>query len=163
MTRKLACVFAITTIVISFLGCGPGNPQGRKAVSGRVTLDGAPIESGSIDFQPLQAGGTSSGSMITNGNYQMAEEEGLPVGKYRVTITAAPPQPASLPAGYMPGDDLPPAPPPKQKVPPEWNAKEQTIEVKPDGPMEFNFAIESSKTEKPKAEAETPKPETPKK
>ena len=33
-------------------GCGPGNPLGRKAVSGTVTLNGAPLPAGSIMFEP---------------------------------------------------------------------------------------------------------------
>jgi hypothetical protein len=146
MTRhNLSTIVAFALVTCISIGCGPDNSLGRRPVSGQVTLDGAPIESGSIDFQPLQSGGTSSGGLITNGTYEISEEQGLPVGKYRVTIVAAAPQPTSLPAGYMPGDELPAAPPQKQKVPSAWNEKGETIEVKPEGPNKFDFAIESAK------------------
>src|SRR5438270_13864003 len=83
-------------------GCGD-NPLGRKAISGRVTVGGKPLESGSIEFTPLAAGGLPSGGLIEHGRYAIARENGLPVGKYRVAIVDNPPAPP-LPPGHMPGD-----------------------------------------------------------
>ncbi len=147
MTRhQLGLLIIGLSLFLLVQGCGPGNPLGRKAISGAVTLDGAPIESGSIDFQPLQAGGVSSGSVISNGNYTIAENQGLPVGKYQVSVFASNPNPPQLPPGGMPGDDAPEGPPPKQTVPPEWNEKgDQNIEVKEQGPFKFNFDITTKK------------------
>ena len=133
-------VFGLCVLSLA-CGCREGNPLGRKAVSGTVKLDGAPVKSGGIDFQPMQSGGTSSGAVITDGNYSIAELQGLPVGKYRVRISATD-QPAgstSLPAGAMPGDEV--TKPAKELVPDAWNAKGEQIEVKADGPNKFDFDI----------------------
>ena len=141
ISRIAAGVLCASLIPLA-VGCGGANPLGRKPVSGNVTLNGTPIENGSIAFSPLD-GGTQSGGLISGGNYSIEEEKGLVPGKYRVEIYAQPAAP-ELPPGHMPGDPLPP--PPKEMVPPEWNVNsKQTIEVTADSPTEFNFDITSKK------------------
>ena len=136
---------ALLTFVLAalLLGCGPENPLGRKAVSGKVTLDGAPLGQGNIELHPMFQGGVQSGGVITNGSYAIPAHEGVIPGKYRVSIIDFVPTPP-LPPGHMPGDVLPPSPPPK--VPAEWNGKSQkTIEVTKEGPFTFDFDIETKK------------------
>ena len=122
------------------LGCGSGNPQNRKAVSGKVNVNGAPLAGGAINFEPIGGGTVGSGAMITAGTYAMAEKEGLPPGKYRVTITGNEGAGFKPSAGKMPGDEDMPAT--KSLVPPDWK---QEIEVKEQGPVEFNFDISDKK------------------
>jgi hypothetical protein len=113
---------------------------GRHAISGTVTFNGAPVDNGTINFQPMDQGPTSSGATFTGGKYELPEDKGLPAGRYLVSISAPKPGTGSTPPeGAMPGD---PVTPPTELIPPEWNAKsEQTIEVKPEGPFEFNFDV----------------------
>jgi len=126
-----------------FIGCGPENPKGRKALSGHVTLDGGPLEQGNIEFHPMFEGGLQSGGRIVSGNYSIPAHEGVVLGQYRVSITDFVPTPP-LPAGHMPGDPVPPSP--KPKVPAEWNTKSQhTVEVNKEGPFKFNFDIQTKK------------------
>ena len=140
--------FVITAIGIAlgalFVGCGPDNPLGRHALSGKVTLDGNPLEQGNVEFHPMFEGGVQSGGTITGGSYSIPAHEGATPGKYRVSIIDFVPTPP-LPPGHMPGDPLPPSPRPK--VPVEWNTRsQQTIEVKKEGPFEFNFEIRTKQT-----------------
>jgi hypothetical protein len=129
--------------LILFVGCGGNNPLGRKALSGNVKLDGAPLEQGNIEFHPLFEGGVQSGGVITNGRYSIPAHEGALVGKHRVAITDFVPTPP-LPPGHMPGDILPPSP--KPKVPASWTSKsQQTVEVTKEGPYKFDFNIETKK------------------
>jgi hypothetical protein len=138
----LACVLASCLFALA-AGCGADNPLGRKAISGNVTLDGAPIANGSVNFQPMQSGGVSSGAVITAGKYSIVAEQGLPTGKYRVVINATDAAAGQLPAGAMPGDDVPEA---KELVPPEWNEKsEHMIDVTDKSAQEFNFDISTKK------------------
>jgi hypothetical protein len=133
-------LFAVGAATV--LGCGGDNPLGRKAISGKVTLDGQPLANGQIELHPLE-GGVQSGEAIKNGMYSMSTASGPAVGKYRVVIYDTYETPP-LPPGHMPGDDLPPAP--KPKVPPEWNSKtKQTIEIKAEGPFKFDFDIQTKK------------------
>ena len=125
-----------------FLGCGPGNPLGRKALSGVVTLDGAPLDNGTIEFHPLE-GGVQSGGLVHAGHYSISADKGATPGKYRVQISDTYETPP-LPPGHMPGDDPPPAF--KSKIPPQWNSKSNhEIEIKKEGPFQFNFHIDSKK------------------
>lgn len=82
--------FGMCLLIVTLMtGCGSSNPLNRQAVSGTVSLGGEPIASGSIEFQPTGAGGTMSGAVITNGEYQIPLESGLPPGEYLVRISSA--------------------------------------------------------------------------
>lgn len=66
-------------------GCGGSE---RAGVSGKVTVDGEPIENGLIRFTPLPGtDAPSAGSAITNGSYSVPADKGLMAGRYRVEIT----------------------------------------------------------------------------
>jgi hypothetical protein len=141
-TAVVGC--AVPAILLFFgFGCSQDNPRGRKALAGHVTLDGAPLDQGNIEFHPLFEGGLQSGGTISSGSYSIPAHQGVLFGKYRVAIEDFVPTPPT-PPGYMPGDKLPPSP--KPKVPPDWNSKSQhTIEVKKEGPFKFNFDIVTKK------------------
>lgn len=123
-------------------GCG-ADPLGRQPVSGKVTLDGAPLEKGSIGFQPVEGGITSSGAVIAQGAYTISREKGLPPGKYRVVINAIKPGTGQveLPPGGMPGDEVE-GKPAEELIPPEWNTEsKQFVEVSSSAPAEFVHEI----------------------
>ena len=122
-------------------GCGVGDPLGRRPVSGTVTLDGAPLQEGSISFQPTGGGTTSSGAVIAQGKYTIPQDKGLPPGKYRVVINAVKPGTGTaLAHGAMPGDEE--GPPAEELIPPEWNTEsQQFVEVPASGPAEFTHRI----------------------
>ena len=126
----------------SLLGCGGGDGLNRKAISGKVTVDGAAVPNGSVNFEPLYQGGVGSGAVITKGAYKIEQKDGLPPGKYRVQITGDDGTNFGVSPGKMPGDeDMPPI---KQLVPASWNSgSKHEIEVKAEGPFEFDFAIDS--------------------
>lgn len=137
---KIAVLFSL----VGFLGCGGGDGLNRKAISGKVTVDGAAVPNGSISFEPLYQGGVGSGAVITKGAYSIAQKDGLPPGKYRVQITGNDGTNFPVSPGKMPGDEM--APPIKQLVPASWNTEsKQEIEVKNEGPFEFSFPIDTKK------------------
>jgi hypothetical protein len=138
----LLLFYSILPLVL-LAGCGRENPLGRKAISGKVTLDGAALDQGNIEFHPMFEGGVQSGGRITSGSYSIPAHEGVLVGKYRVSISDFVPTPP-LPPGHMPGDPIPPSP--KPKVPAEWNSNSQhTVVVKKEGPFIFDFEIITKK------------------
>jgi hypothetical protein len=120
-------------------GCS-GDSSGRYAISGTVKLDGAPLDKGNISFQPVEGGLTSSGAVISQGEYSIPRDKGLPVGKYRVEINAAGAGGGNPTAADAAPGDAPP--PPKELIPAEWNeSSTHTIEVKKEGPFVFPFEI----------------------
>ncbi len=73
---------ALAVCCVAFVGCGP--KDGLTPISGTVTLDGAPIEKGTINFAPKGGPGTAAGGPIVNGKY----EARVSPGKMAVTIYA---------------------------------------------------------------------------
>lgn len=121
-------------------GCG-GDPLGRYAISGSVSVDGAPLANGNISFQPTESQPTSSGAVVTGGKFSIPREAGLVAGKYRVVVNAAVPgtEGKVIAADAQPGGPPSPA---QELIPPDWNtSSQQMIEVKPEGPFEFPFEI----------------------
>ena len=88
LTGRSVC--NLTVIVAGLLllaGCG-GDALGRKAISGTVNLDDAPLAKGNVRFEPLQAENpTTGGAVIRKGKFQLSREHGLPPGSYRVSIS----------------------------------------------------------------------------
>ena len=69
-------------------GCGEADAN-RNAVSGNVTLDGNPVEQGSILFIPTDGTeGAATGGPIENGHYRIDKAQGAATGWNRVEIRA---------------------------------------------------------------------------
>lgn len=120
-------------------GCGgKQNPLGRQPIRGSVALDGKPLESGSIRFEPVD-GRTMTGSYIKDGAFELPDENGLPVGAYKVSISS-PWRDPSLPQP-SPGE---PSPPPIERVAPQFNIK-STLKVDIiDGQNDLTFEVQSA-------------------
>jgi hypothetical protein len=75
-------------------GCS-GN--GFGLVAGIVSLDGKPLEGGSVTFYPAKSGPLSYSDIASDGSYQIrtASRQGLLPGKYVATVSyrSAPPSP----------------------------------------------------------------------
>ena len=125
-------------------GCG-GDGLPRQAVSGSVTLDGRPLESGAIAFQPTSpdGGGIAVGAVVQGGSFSVSRAEGPTPGNYRVSITSPREgKPTARTQAARPGDgDAPPA---VETIPPRYNATTTlTAEVKADGGNTFEFPLKS--------------------
>jgi hypothetical protein len=69
-------------------GCGGREYTGERRfpLSGRVTVDGQPMQMGVISFLPEDKTGHVSGGPIQTGTYSVPEPKGATAGKYRVEI-----------------------------------------------------------------------------
>ncbi|VTR99239.1 hypothetical protein [Tuwongella immobilis] len=130
--------------LMGLLGCGPSG----AVVMGTVTLDGKPVDDGSITFEPADGQGASVGSTITAGKFQVDSTQGMLPGKKKVTIRASQKTGKQVAAS-------PPAPagtmvdevrifPPRGTAPPVESA-----EIKP-GDNQLEFALQSKPTGKSK-------------
>lgn len=121
-------------------GCSEANPLGRRAISGTVTFQGQPLDYGAIRFQPT--GGTNSveaGAVITQGRYQVPEEQGLPPGSYKVWVMS-PEQGPAAPAEEAPGETSKSLA--KDRLPPQYNVQTTLVaDVPATGKAEFNFDL----------------------
>ncbi|MBI3467451.1 MAG: hypothetical protein HY000_30955 [Planctomycetes bacterium] len=112
-----------------FAGCGTSD---RAEISGKVTLNGTPIEDGDISFFPEPGSAAAQSSApIKDGEYRISEEWGLVAGSYQVRINAYRPSTDKsnmLAGGFL---DKPPTTPGipnrEQFLPKKFNA-ESTLE-----------------------------------
>lgn len=99
MRVSAACplFLALGMLLVSLAGCG----SDRKAVApveGVVTLDGKPVTSGYVSFDPIDEAGdafpgkSGVGAIGKDGRYQLSTYEqgdGAIVGRHRVSVTPA--------------------------------------------------------------------------
>jgi hypothetical protein len=126
--------------MVLMTGCGPRSD--RLAVSGEVSLDGAPLDAGSIRFTSMGGTQIASGASIQQGEYHIPQEKGLTPGKYHVEITApdVKAKPVMVPVG--PGGRGMPVQP--DRIPPQYNINsKETVDVGVDGDNHFTFNIKS--------------------
>jgi len=121
------------------IGCSQAN--GRQGLDGTVTLDGKPLEAGSIAFVPQP--GTSSptaGGDISQGRFSIAAPGGVTPGTFRVEITATRGTGKTLtdPRFGKPVDET------VQYIPAQYNSNSRlTATITEQGPNRFEFAIQS--------------------
>jgi hypothetical protein len=132
-------------VCILFLS-GCGHRTDRLPVRGKVTLNGQPLDGGSIRFASEGAAKVVvSGATIQNGEFQIPVEKGLPPATYHVEIyspdTKAPPVSYASPPG---GPKMPPTAP--ERIPAEYNVNSQkTVAVAADKDNHFDFDIASGR------------------
>lgn len=138
IARFGAALLATASLMSS--GCGEPNPLGRRAVHGAVSFQGKPVDYGQIQFQPEDPQhGVSSGSMISDGKYQITVAQGLPPGSYQVMISA-PDRGKQEKVEGPPGDERTLS---KDRIPAKYNLK-TTLKVevpKARGSYEANFDL----------------------
>lgn len=78
------------TMALCGAGCAGCKPAPR-AIDGRVTLAGEPLDEAAIVFVPLEPGRKKTGAQIVAGEYHLPKEDGLAPGTYRVEIIDNPP------------------------------------------------------------------------
>jgi hypothetical protein len=125
-----AAAWAGLTVLLA-AGCGRA---GKGTVTGRVTLDGNPVEKGTVQFFPLDGKGQTAHAPIRGGMFT-AE---VPVGVKRVEINAP------RVAGQRPAYDTPDSPLVdvyRETIPTKYNAQsELRTEVKA-GRNEADFPL----------------------
>lgn len=98
ITSFLHCPLAVVLISsIILVGCGGDVGQGVE-VSGTVTLDGAPLESGTVAFIG-ENGSAAAVGQIKNGQFslsQSANASGIPTGSYKVKVESWKVQPGAV-------------------------------------------------------------------
>jgi hypothetical protein len=93
-------------LLVAFAGCG-GKPA---TVSGVVTLDGKPLERGSVGFTPISGGMRAAGVIDGEGRYTLStnRDMGLEIGEYAVTVVSREPGPENAQGPPMPGPYITP-------------------------------------------------------
>lgn len=131
---RVLTVLAVATCV-ALVGCGGGVE--RADVYGTVTYQGEPVEEGTISFEPKDKGPLVA-TNITEGEYQLKGDRGVPPGSYHVKISSTVEDTEAFEEG------MGPEPPRKEVLPEKYNiATELTLDVPSgEGSLEKNFDLE---------------------
>ncbi len=127
--RNAALLLFYATGFFPLVGCG--EEQGRSSISGTVTYEGQPLETGFVNFLPQNGDGPTAAGEVTKGQFSVT---GIFPGKKRVQIQAA-----DQSRTYSS-----PAPTPNTKdsaiFPPNAIGNNQTIEIIP-GSQTLDFKL----------------------
>ena len=91
MSSSLHLTF-IATLLLATAGCaGSGDGLPREPISGKVMLDGQPLDGGMITFLPEGGGEPVVSSVVKDGAFELPRADGPIAGGHRVTIWATKP------------------------------------------------------------------------
>lgn len=99
---RVAGIYSLGLVACLLAGCGGGDEFSTASVAGTVTMNGQPVNGGSITFVPIAdgegnlAGKPASGPVQEDGAFTLStyqENDGAVIGKHRVMYS--PPQPIS--------------------------------------------------------------------
>jgi hypothetical protein len=76
--------FVLTVGAVTLLQIGCNHAPTTGQVKGSVTLDGKPLEDGTVRFAPLEGRANTSGGLIKSGEFTA----NVPIGKFRVEISS---------------------------------------------------------------------------
>lgn len=129
-----ACVLAS---LVALTGCGGDGTSGVN-VSGTVTLDNAPLETGMITFLPVDGKGATAGATITNGKYSTKIEPGSKkVSIISEKVTGQTPRDPADPSGEQITHT-------QQIIPPQYNDQSTlTVDVPAGGKSDADFPLTS--------------------
>ena len=147
MLRQTTILAGFMVGLTMMLGCGTRDPLDRQAVSGTVSLDGQPLDQGTIEFVP-EAGGSGilSGGLISGGEFAIPADKGLPPGTYTVRISSGDSNGANAGGSdvALPGDlqDVQPA---AERIPARYNVQsELTAEIVAGHNNRLSFELHSN-------------------
>lgn len=131
----LFCCFALLFAVIA--GCGGSGPE-MGSVTGKVTLDGQPLEGATVQFQPVTGEPKSPSSGVTDasGYYELkftASKDGATIGDHKVTISKTV---TTEDANGNEGEE-------KETLPAKYNTKSDLTATVEAGSQTIDFALDS--------------------
>lgn len=141
--RQLLAFVLLNGACLFVAGCGGGDAGGPRgvAVSGTVTLDGAPLDHGTV---LIKWKGNAAGGEIANGKFAIPANVGPIPGKHRVEISSL--EGGTKVTSTDPAKAMEEAsgPPPTERIPANYNTESTlTAEVKAGGDT-FSFELKSA-------------------
>lgn len=131
----MRCTSCILVVGLLGVGCGGGSGPQKYRVTGTVQYKGTPLAGGSIDFIPEEGDRTGTVSTeVKAGKFEFPKANGVPAGKYKVSITAGFSGPPPNPSGEDKGG------PRIVELPERYNSRTTLrAEVTPTGANVFSF------------------------
>lgn len=135
--RRLAGVLVILPLMFGILVTGCSNDLKKYSISGQLSFEGKPIQTGEITIAPAGGTGRPDSTLFSNGQYQLS----VTAGKKVVRISAWSSDPALVgpPPPDMPKGGINPD---REYIPTRYNeASTLEIEVLPQSGQTFDFQL----------------------
>ena len=161
MVRSFVASVAVSVAVFGISGCGGGADGGQPvfAVSGTVTMSGAPLANATVAFAPQGDQPTAIGKTDKQGNFILTtydHGDGAAAGSYNVVVSKPAPSRSGASTTQRHGADYKPARTPEDAghaaegessdlIPERYRSSKDTplkAEVQADGDNEFTFDLE---------------------
>lgn len=136
---RRTCLVGLLTMMVTLVGCGRASGPQTAVVSGKITLNGAPLESGQINFVPGDGVGAPAGAKISGGNYKAD----VPLGAKRVEIRA--PKVVGQKDAYEGDPNSPKIDLIEEMIPPRYNAQSELKATVNTGRNVQDFSLEAPK------------------
>ena len=138
ITRTIHGTIVVFLFLAVVVGCGA--PE-RSAVSGKVLLDGQPVDGGDISFIPLDGNNSlAAGGKITAGSYSIPADKGPGLGKHRVEIRWVKKTGMKMPPS---GPIRTPRETVRQMIPAQYNSRSELTAQIEAGDNEKDFELQS--------------------
>jgi hypothetical protein len=134
--RMLKPFMVCATVAATVVGCT--SETGHGTVDGTVTLDGQPLQTGLIRFEPADGQTPTADAMITNGSFTVK----APVGEKRVSISG--PKVVGKRKAYE-SPDSPTLDIVEELLPARYNVQSTLTLTVEEGKQSKNFELESAK------------------
>ena len=134
-------IMTAAAVALAVAGCGGGDGIPHEPVSGKVTLDGSPVDTGLITFTPEDISKPAAGTAIKNGSYSISRSEGPSSGPHKVGISSRKPTGKKLKSVDFPGTFVEEM---RESLPPQYNSDSRLgVDVKHGGENRFDFELSS--------------------
>jgi len=130
--------FLLLAFLTCTIGCGRSDGPKMIAVTGQITLDGKPLDAGSISFLPVDGNGVPSGAKISGGAYRAD----VPPGEKRVEIRA--PKVVGQRDAYQGDPNSPKVDIIEERIPHRYNAQSELRAKVADKIPPIDFKLESA-------------------
>ena len=82
-------LLSVGLVVLTLTGCGSGRTTAGATATGTITVEGVPLDGGTIAFSPINRGSSAFGKIASDGTYEVetdAQTIGLAPGDYQIAI-----------------------------------------------------------------------------
>ncbi|RCS54686.1 hypothetical protein DTL42_06040 [Bremerella cremea] len=130
-------VLALGTLTLLTVGCG-GPKSDKLEMTGKVTLDGQPLQEGAITIEATDDKGGVDGGMITDGEYKVLTTPGDKLIKINATKVVGQKKTYNTPDS--PTEDVV-----KEIIPPKYNTRSDIKVTVTADAASHDFTLESKK------------------
>lgn len=104
----IPAILSVSLVCLMLTGCGQSKTTAGATATGKVTIEGVPLDNGTIAFSPVGQGSSAFGRIGADGTYIVetdAQTTGLAPGDYQVAVYYEPSETEDAEGNTIVGDN----------------------------------------------------------